>query len=65
MTWTDAYLSISTDWHAVAELIAMAWTSAADSHNAALLSNLICNQLTPVGVCSALDASSIPFPTLK
>lgn len=66
MKWTDYFWAMQGDLVMQSKLISFAWEEASDSGDAALLSNLHCNQLTPLGVCMALDAAGVRTPeTIK
>jgi hypothetical protein len=62
MNWNDCFWLLQGEPAAQAALLSLAWNEAAQSGNAALLSNLHCNMLNPNGVCMVLDAAGVPVP---
>jgi hypothetical protein len=62
LTWTSLYYMLHAMPRRQALLVATAWKAAADSRNAGLLSNLLCNTLHPTGVLQVLDYSGIELP---
>ena len=62
MSWSEVFYMMAGQPQLQAALIGLAWMTAHDSGNAALLSNLLCNMLHPTGVCQTMDAAGIPVP---
>ncbi len=61
--WNDAAIALRyTDPRRLARLMALAWRSAAEYGDEALLSNLQMNMLDCFGVTSALDWANVPAP---
>lgn len=62
MKWVDVYYAMSGREQMQAALIGLAWITAGESGNAALLSSLLCNMMHPTGVCQTMDAAGVPVP---
>lgn len=63
MRWSEAVLETRhTAPGLMAEVVSLMWKFAAESGNDALLSNLQCNALDPLGVAYAMESAGVPTP---
>lgn len=62
MSWSNLFYMMSGRPQLQAALIGLAWITAKESGDIALVSNLLCNMMHPTGVCQALDFAGVPVP---
>ena len=60
MSWSNLFYMMSGRPQLQAALIGLAWITAKESGDIALVSNLLCNMMHPTGVCQALDLAGVP-----
>lgn len=62
ITWTKALRRCGADKRLQAKLLSIAWLNVHTHSDAGTLSNLLINQLTPLGLMSYLDYSGLRTP---